>query len=133
MGHYDIGIIKAADSRSHLDFKEIAMYHYGIIVNPDLVTLAKSPSWASLSDIPLVIKDNRGSLRKQTQHLNMISGKDPEVTAECTSFPQVLDMVNRSACISIFPQLAKSQAKAKGCRWMGLKELQSEELSIGMA
>jgi DNA-binding transcriptional LysR family regulator len=132
-GMVDIGIIKAGDARSHLAFKKIATYHYGIIVNPKLVKLAKSPSWASLSDNPLVIQDNRGRLRAQIEQLNTKAGCGPQVVAECTSFPQVLDMVINSSCIGILPKLAKGQAEAKGCRWIDLKELQSEELSIGVA
>ncbi|MBT8036110.1 MAG: LysR family transcriptional regulator [Verrucomicrobiae bacterium] len=132
-GMVDIGIIKASDARSHLAFKKIAAYHYGIIVNAKLVKLAKSPNWASLSDIPLVIQENRGALRAQIEQLNTKTGSGPQVAAECTSFPQVLDMVINSPCIGILPKLAKSQAEKKGCRWIDLKELQSEELSIGVA
>jgi hypothetical protein len=42
-------------------------------------------------------------------------------------------MVINSPCIGILPKLAKGQAEAKGCRWIDLKELQSEKLSIGVA
>jgi len=53
--------------------------------------------------------------------------------AECTSFPQVLDMVTHSPCIGILPKLAKAQAETKGCRWTDVKEFQGEEISVGVA
>ena len=132
-GGVDIGVVKKIDARKHLAFKQIATYHYGVVVNPKLMKLPKNPSWASLSDIPMVIQDNRGSLRALLDQLNTSIGSGPQVVAECTSFPQVLDMVINSPCLGILPRLAKAQVEAKGGRWIEIEDLKSEELSIGIA
>lgn len=131
-GLVDIGIIKDTDKRSHLTFKKLASYHYGIIYNPKLMKLPKSPGWKSLAEIPLVIQENRGALRSELDRINAKAGAGPQVSAECTSFPQVLDLVSSSKCIGILPRIAKAQAESKGCRWVDIKELQGNKLTIGV-
>jgi len=44
----------------------------------------------------------------------------------------VLDLVLNCACVGILPRHAKKQAEAKGCRWVEMKELQAETISIGV-
>jgi len=131
-GAVDIGIVKESDVRSHLAFRKLASYNYGVIVNPKLLSIRKKPTWLSLAGVPLVIQENRGALRMQIDRLNAEVGAGPEIIAECTSFPQVLDLVLNSACVGILPRHAKKQVEAKGCQWLELNEFQSDPISLGV-
>ena len=104
-----------------------------MLYNPEFINPGKNPNWASLRNIPLAIQDHSGSLRSAMDLLNRDLDESPQIMAECTSFPQVLDLVKSGACAGILPRLAKQQAESKGCKWMNIGELKDDKTTIGVA
>ena len=134
-GIVDIGIIKESSKRGKLAFQEISSHHSDVLYNPDFIKPGKKPTWASLLDMnmPLAIQDHGGTLRATMDRLNIDLEARPQIIAECTSYPQVLDLVQSGACAGILPRLAKQQAESRGCKWMNIQELKGDKTTIGVA
>lgn len=134
-GLVDIGIIKEGSKRGKLAFHKISSHHSDVIYNPMFIDPGKKPTWESLvaMNIPLAIQDHGGTLRAAMERLNTDQEASPQIVAECTSYPQVLDLVQSGACAGILPRLAKKQAESKGCKWMNIEELKDDMTTIGVA
>ena len=132
-GLVDIGVIKESDSRGNLAFESIGSHYPDALYHPDYFDFGIKPTWDSLADKPLAVQDHRGSLRATMDRLNSGHHSSPHVIAECTSYPQVLELVMNGSCIGILPQIARKHAENKGCKWMGLEEFKGEKTTIGVS
>ena len=132
-GLVDIGVIKESDRRGNLAFESIGSHYPDALYHPDYFDFGNKPTWESLVDKPLAVQDHRGSLRVTMERLGGELDSSPRVIAECTSYPQVLELVMNGSCIGILPRLARKHAEDKGCKWMGLKEFKDQKTTIGVA
>jgi DNA-binding transcriptional LysR family regulator len=132
-GIVDIGIIKESSKRGSLAFKEISSYHSDVLYHPAHFKPGKNPTWASLASMPIAIQDHSDSLRATIDRLNSDLDTCPQIIAECTSYPQVLELVMNGSCVGILPRIAGKHAENKGCKWMGLTEFEDDKATIGVA
>lgn len=98
----DVGIADGLESNGNVEVVDLESYGYKLVL-PEGETPDKS-SWKRLAETPVVMLDGAGRFRRFLADCEREHGFTLRIGAECTTYPQAVDLAEATGCAVFVPE-----------------------------
>jgi DNA-binding transcriptional LysR family regulator len=118
----DVGIADRLEASANVEVIDIESYGFKLVL-PEHEKPDKS-GWKRLTDLPVVVLDGAGRFRRFLADCEREYGVILKIGAECTTYPQVVDLAEATGCAVFVPEYWWKRHKEWAARTQALPGLE---------
>ena len=118
----DVGIASGLEANGNVEVTDLESYGFKLVL-PENEKPDKS-GWKRLADLPVVVLDGDGKFRQFLAGCEREHGVDLKIGAECTSYPQAVDLAEVAGWAVFVPELWWKRRKEWAARTQVLPGLE---------
>jgi len=128
----DLGILSSHHQAADLESRKLATYGLIAAGNPALMPAAPDARWADFNGRALAILEGPGELRHQLESLAAEERNGPQISVECTSYPQVIEVCGSGNFVGLLPGIARRAARQAGLAVATVRELRDVKFGLSL-
>jgi DNA-binding transcriptional LysR family regulator len=124
----DVGIASGLEANGNVEVTDLESYGFKLVL-PENEKPDKS-GWKRLADLPVVVLDGDGKFRQFLAGCEREHGVDLKIGAECTSYPQAVDLAEVAGWAVFVPELWWKRRKEWAARTQVLPGLEKHRRTL---
>ncbi len=124
----DVGIADQLEKSANVEVVDLESYGYKLVL-PEHKKPDKT-GWKRLEDLPVVLLDGAGRFRRFLAECEREHGVQIKIGAECTTYPQVVDLAEVTGCAVFVPEYWWRRRKEWAARTQVLAGLEKHQRTM---